>query len=217
MNYFINIFFSIVIKIINFIKEYISNTYLIFFKNIFLYFYPIEIKLVYDNILNIFDDYKKNVYYDPERYIIFYKINNIIYDNKKIKFYNYGYYYHCTSVYSDLFLNKNTYLLFNNELADCPDTIEYINITMIDQSDNNKKEYVIKIHDKLVGNFISSILIFSTKQIKFDIILYYYLQHYLNNYDKISKVKIKFELDDDEYEKEIDHSIDLDTIYKSIE
>lgn len=193
------------------LRKFCSDTYSIFFKNIALYIDPMELSSVYDSVTYTFTKYNKKIKYDETRYVFFYKIHKV--DCLKMKIYNYGYYYCITN----LPLSESK-LIENNELAYPPDTIEYFKLTM--KPDNlNEKEYVLEIHDKIVGTlsekFIGSILSFATKEIQLEILLYYYLQNYLNNGDKIINAVIKLELDDTE--KEICISETLETIYSKLE
>lgn len=193
-------------------RKFCSDTYSIFFKNIFLFIDPVELNLVYDSFEYTFIPYNKNIKYDETRYVFFHKIHRVSY--KSFKFYNYGYYYCITNVP----LQKSDIKVDNIELAYPPDTIEYLRLTM-KPNEIDKEEYIIEIHDKIVGTlmekFICSILSFSTKEIQLEILLYYYLKYYLNNNDKIISVTIKLELDDDE--KEVYMSETLETIYNKLE
>ena len=196
-----------------YLKNVVTDTYKIFFKNIYLYFRPIEIQLVYDSFLYNFYPYNKNIYYDETRYLYFYKINRV--DYKEYKFYNYGYYYHVSNN-----MVKNSDLPVENvDFAYAPDTIEYIKVTL-KPTDVLLAPYTIEIHDKLIGNlmsekFINSILSFSTKQTNLEPLLYYFLQTYLSNNDKIISATIKLELDD--VEKTVNINENIETIYTKIE
>lgn len=190
-----NIIYKYLFCIYSYLKKIIIDTYLIFFKNIYLYYNPIEIELVYDTSTNTFISYNTNIKSDI-KYLYFYKINNV--DYKKYKFYNYGYYYH---------ISNNLKNDLKNEIAYVPDTIEYIKLIMT----NNNETYEIKIDNKFIG----SILYFSTKQSYLKVLLYYYLQYNLNNYDKIVSAIIKLELDD--IEKDININEKLENIYNKLE
>lgn len=193
-------------------KKFICDTYSIFFKNIVLYINPVELNLVYDSFGYTFIPNNKSINYDETRYIFFHKIHRV--DYKGYKFYNYGYYYCITHIP----LQNSNLKIDNIELAYPPDTVEYLKLTM-KSNEIDKEDYIIKIHDKIVGTlmdkFISSILSFSTKEIQLEILLYYYLQYYLNNNDKIISAVVKLELDD--IEKEVYINETLECVYNKLE
>ena len=185
---------NLIKKIYLFIYLFICNTYNIFLKNIFLYFRPIEVKLVFDSDTNMFENYDSTKTYSSN-YLFLYKINRI--ERKSYHFYNYGYYYYVSQ--KNIFNSTITKLTNSElELAESPDVIENIKITY-----QNNEEY--NITDKMA--FISSILNYSTKSSILKVLLYYYLKPN----DNIQNVEIKYLLDDDH--TKINISKTLDEIY----
>ena len=187
-----------------------QDTYIIFLKNIGLYFYPIELKLLYDaQNNNIEKKSNKKRLFDESHSCYLYKIHKI--SRKYCKIYNYGYYYHSANL-------DWVYDGINHcEIAYPPDTIEYLMLLM--KPNNNGELYDFEIKDSLsidkTDKFIGSILSFSTKQTTLDVLLYYYLQHIIHNNDTILEVKIKFELEDDE--KIVNYINTLEQIYSCFE
>jgi hypothetical protein len=187
-----------------------QDTHTIFFKNIGLYFNPVELKLLYNAKNNTFSiPLTKKQLLDETNYCYLYKIHKI--NKKYCKIYNYGYYYHVANL--DWTHDSNNYC----EIAYPPDTIEYLILQM--RSINNEKIYYLEIKDSLIINknekFIGSVLSFSTKQTTLNVLLYYYLQHMIQNNDIIVEVKIKFELENDE--KIINFMDTLENIYSQFE
>jgi hypothetical protein len=182
----------------------------VFFKNISLYYSPIELKLFYDAQKNIITKKSnKKRLLDESHCCYLYKIHKM--NKKYCKIYNYGYYYHGANL-------DWVYDGINHcEIAYAPDTIEYLILLM--KPNNNGELYNLEIKDNLTTNknekFIGSILSFSTKQTTLDVLLYYYLQHIIHNNDTIVEVKIKFELEDEE--KMINFMGTLETIYSRFE
>lgn len=170
----------------------ISSYYNVYLKNIILYFMPVETKLIFDNISFYFKEL--NLFSGSNDYSYLFKINKIEYN--KFRFYNYGYCYKT----SDYLYN----ILDNLDIAFPPDTINSI---IVEMSDDNQ----IIIKDDNI--FITNILSYSTNKSKFHILLYYYLQKYLGNFDIINKVKI--EIDNIFYD--INHLDTLINIYNQLE
>lgn len=161
---------------IKFFYNFIKSVYDVYLYKIIKYYEPIVEKLTINNEkvkkYNMF----KN---DNEEYI--YKCLNVEY--YKNMYYNLGLYYHTSP--------ENLYLVIEKDIA-ILDDIDSLRITLLS---NNNKEYTI-IDEKFIG----LILNFSTKQSKLKTLLYYYLQIYLSNFDKI--IKVEFEIDN--IYKEID-------------
>ena len=187
-----NNFLSNFLKFFEFFR--FSSYYNIYLKNILLYFVPFETKFIFDDNNICFTSLNFFLRFSYQRFL--FKINKIEYNN--FRFYNYGYCYKTVD---------NLYNLFDNlDIAFPPDSINSI---VIEMSNNNN--YQLTINDDDI--FITSILPYGTTKSQLHILLYFYLQNYLNNFDIINNVKI--EIDDVFYD--INHFDTLTNIYNHIE
>lgn len=177
-----------------------NSIYTVFLKNIMMYYEPLEEKYVF-NKNNKIKYYNRLKTYNSKNTFI-YKLNKV--ERKKCQLYNYGYYYHT----SDLDRSR-----FNNiDIAYSPDTIQSMRLSL---GANDEKSYQIIINDIMNKHkkFISSILSFSTSDSRLSILLYFYLQKYLNIFDKIISVEV--EINGKFYD--IDVNDTLRNIYSSLE
>ena len=154
---------------IKILLNFIKSIYSIYLYKIVKYYDPIIEK----KTLNNYKINKYNVFNTNNKEYI-YKCLNVKYNDNI--YYNLGTYFHVS--------NENLNIIINKELISLEDDIDLIKIKLLSK-DNN--EYTI-----IDENFINSILIFSTKQSRLEPLLYYYLQTYLFNYDKI--IDIEFEI-----------------------
>lgn len=183
----------------------ISSIYTVYIKNILLYYRPLEIKLVFENVEKKIKNHNKLKSYDPKKYIFFYKINKVSYNNGK--FYNFGYYYH-TSIVNSNFFNPEPSIAFS------PEIIQSVLIVLKKKDNiNNCDTYSIVLKDNIKHKFISNILFCATRDSILSILIYYYLQKYLNNYDIISNVKL--EIDSNYYI--VNYNNTLGEIYDKLE
>lgn len=185
----------------------IMDTYIVFFKNMFLYYNPIEFELVLSN--NKLIKYHKNLNVSNNHILI--KLHKIT--RNKFHFYNTGYLYvsfdltkyeNCVSFFkSKLFNFAISEPVFN--ISDLADDIEEIQIKLRKNNTNTTYNLIIKdgflINHKnvLENKFIASILSHTTINTQFITLIYYYLQFVLNNFDEIKEIGIKYDLND-EYE-----------------
>jgi len=187
-------------KSITYCGNLISAIYRFYLKNALTYYIPLEMKLVIKNKTNKIKDYNKLKKY-KNRYNFIYKFNRI--EKKNSEFINLGYYYH-TSHHNKQYFN-------NTQLAFPPDEIQ--SIKMILKNKKNKEYEHILVNDLMdKNNFINKILSHSTTDSKLNILLYFYLQKYLNIYDTISLVEL--EINDEYYN--IDFNSKLNDIYRQI-
>ncbi len=175
-------------------NNWIHSVYDVFFKNIILYIKPIEKKYIFNT--NDFTIKKIKSKKSKEDKLFIFKINKVEYN--KLHLYNYGYCYHVSNKYY-----KSSESL---DIAYPPDNIEEIILTM---SNNDKS--ILTIDESQI--FIPHILLFCTNQTKLYVILYYYLQKYLKNFDTFYSVKIK--INDKLYN--VDHYDSLYNIYNHLE
>ena len=178
------------------------------YNNIILLNNPLEIKIIFDINQKISNKCYKYKSYDINTYNFIYKINKIdIYNNK---IYYYGYYYHTSNI--------NTYI-FKPEpiIAYQPDNIESIIIILEKRDKSNddtlKQTYLFTINKNLHYKFISHILSYSTTESKLSILIYYYLQQYLNINDII--INVKLEINNIFYEVNYDDNLNI--IYNKLE
>ena len=151
----------------------IKSVYDIYFYKIIKYYYPIVEKLVFTHNKKLKKLSKYNIcktYTDCE-YI--YKIQNVEYHDNI--YYNLGLIYHTS--------NLDINILIDKELTIFED-VGSIKIILQSVFETN---YML-IDEK----FVNSILNFATNKSRLEPLLYYYLQKYLLNYDKI--VSIDFEI-----------------------
>ena len=135
--------------------------------------------------------------YDNHNFI--YKYNKI--ENIDGKLFDNGYVYHTHNRYTKKFNTNKIFPL---------DDIQKIILTL----ENDNKKYKLELFNdpKNKINFISDILLNATKDSKFDTLIYYYLQIYKNNFDKI----IKIELEIDDMIHEIDYRETIENIYNNL-
>ena len=161
-------------KIINIIK----SIYDVFIYKIIKYYDPIIEKSIYtlpinnnnNNNNNRLSKYNIFKLYSNVKYI--YKLQNIEYSNQI--YYNLGIIYHT----SDLNIN----LISDRELVYFEDDVDHIRIKLLNNLNN---EYII-IDEK----FVNSILNFATNRSRLEPLLYYYLNKYLSNHDRIIEVEL---------------------------
>ena len=180
----------------NRIISFLCSIYEVYIKNIILYFFPLEMKMSFNKeskkIMYVLPSKWKNINITDNDFI--YKMNKINYKNGKL--YNFGYYYHTTK-------EDAKYFKIEPEIAFPPSDIHEILITM--RSINLDKTYEINLDN----NFISNILSYSTKDSNLSILIYYYLQIYLNIFDIITDVSLGI---DDNYYK-VNYEETLNSIY----
>jgi hypothetical protein len=187
-------------KFYKYIFNGLNTIYSIYLKNIYLYYMPINTKFIFDKFTHRVDRYRRLKTYDLNQYGFIYKGTNIEYKNRI--YYNFGTFYDVS----------NSRYKYNNKIAIFSDTIESIKLELYD---DKKNIYTLLIQDdpNQKINFINSILNCSTKNSRLYILIYYYLQNYLNIKDRISKVYIKT---DDEY-IEVEHFDQLESIYSKLQ
>lgn len=147
-----------------------KSFYDVFLYKIIKYYDPLIDKYTYDwnshtiNKFNKFRSYNNCVFIN--------KYQNVVYNEKNNMYYNMGIIYNVsTSLNNDI----------NNDIAIFEDDIESIRLTLL-SSDN--LEYTI-----IDENFVRNILNYSTNKSILEPLLYYYLQKYLLNHDKIINVE----------------------------
>jgi len=170
------------LKQIRYIKEIITKIkirygimLLTIIKNSIIY-YNNRIDIVYDIVDNRFRRY--NCLRDNTDNYIFSKINNVEKMNMNLIYY--GYYYNTTKI------GDNN--IMNDKILDIENDIEWIEI-----NDKILIEDTIFKSGKNKINFISDILLKSTENSNFRILLEYYLQKELGINDRITKIRICYD------------------------
>lgn len=181
-------------------KDIIYIFYFIYLQNIILYYLPINHRLVFNKTTRKIDDYSIFKLYNNHQFNFISKGTIIEYHNNK--YYNFGNFYDIS----------NSRYVYNNMIARFTDTIESIKVSLLN---DNKEKYNILIQDDTTKkiNFINSILNYSTCTSRFDILLYYYLQNYLQIKDKIVNVYVSI---DNNYIS-INHFDTVEMIYSKLE
>jgi hypothetical protein len=186
-------------KLYNTIYGIIAGLYNVYIKDRLLYYFPLEIKAVFDKKNKHISMYDRNKTYSPKKnYEFIYKINKVYQNNGKL--YNRGYYYHVSDT-------DTKYFNPEPDFAYQPGCIESINIKL----HNETEKFIIR--DCVEHKFISHIMKFSTKDSKLSTLLYFYLQTHLGKSGSIVKFKLKI----DECEFKIKHNKKLGDIYSEIE
>jgi hypothetical protein len=190
--------FNIYIKFYGILKGIFD----VYVKNILLYYDPLEIKLVFQNIKKKFKTYNKLKKYDTNKYDFIYKINKV--EKQNGKFFNFGYCYHTSKINSHIFYPVPI-------IAYPPELIQSVIITFKNKSNSDSDKLVLK--DCVKHKFISHILSYATKESILSVLIYYYLQRYLNIFDIINNVEL--EIDGNYYEVNYDDK--LGNIYDKLE
>jgi hypothetical protein len=189
-------------NIYNRIFGLIAGLFNVYVKNILLYYDPLEIKIAFNvnkQKLKTYNRLKKyNTNDNPNKYNFIYKIHKV--DQKNGKFYNFGYYYHTSNKNINIFKEEK-------QIAYPPENIQSVLITL----QNNSKKLII--NDCIKHNFINNILSNASIDSNLSILIYYYLQKYLNNYDKINKVEL--ELNNRKFL--VKHNDNLNNIYNDLD
>ena len=150
------------------VNNYCRSIYDVFIYKIIKYYDPIIENLVYTQDNKLF---KYNIFKSYTDVDFIYKIQNIEYYNQI--YYNQGVIYHT----SNIDINN----LSDRELVLFEDDIDSIRIKL---SSTTKDEYFI-VDEK----FVNSILYYTTTKSRLEPLLYYYLNRYLSNFDKIIEVE----------------------------
>ena len=185
-------------NIYNRIFGLIAGLFNVYVKNILLYYDPLEIKIAFNVNKQKLKTYNRLKKYNTNKYNFIYKIHKI--DQKNGKFYNFGYYYHTSNENINIFKEEK-------QIAYPPDNIHSISITL----QNNSKKLII--NDCVKHKFINNILSNASIDSNLSILIYYYLQKYLNNYDKINKVEL--ELNNRKFL--VKHNDTLENIYNELD
>jgi len=179
----------------------IAGLFNVYVKNILLYYDPLEIKFAFNvnkQKLKKYNRLKKyNTNDNPNKYHFIYKFHKV--DQKNGKFYNFGYYYHTSNENINIFREEK-------QIAYPPENIQSISITL----QNNSQKLII--NDCVKHKFINNILSNASIDSNLSILIYYYLQKYLNNYDKINKVEL--ELNNRKFL--VNHNDNLENIYNKL-
>jgi hypothetical protein len=139
-------------------------------------------------------------------------INELIRDYKNGKFYNFGYYIHTSNINTDFFYPEP-------EMADPPDVVQSLCISLKESNtksntkSNKENIYSLVLKDCVKNKFISNIMDHASKDSVLSILIYYYLQKHLNNYDTIMNVEL--ELGGKYYKIKYDNT--LEQIYNRLE
>jgi hypothetical protein len=210
-------------------------------KNKYKYYFPIDIKMVFNNEKKRWNMVRSYRRYKHDKYIFLIKFSRVEYKNKYL---NFGDIYHTSSKYiktfSELkiahspdtinsikieFMSNSIPLIINDNLINMLEL--NLNLTtnsliyntnsnpLMIESDKILDEKILKTNYEICSNikFINSILLHSSTESKMEILLYYYLQQFLLINDEIKQVEI--EIDNTYYL--INYKLTLAEIYKYLE